>query len=307
MPAPRDAEVARTRRHGAGRGPGDPPPEPLPDSPAALGLLTYLTQHALDEDYATTAARRGDGERHRRPLWTILAVAAFVVILITAATQTSKDAVSAEHERQDLVAQVRARQAALSRQQVRVEQLQQRVQNLRTGLSDSSRLSAGTRARLTRLSVLAGTVPVRGPGVRVVVDDAPNAQSDRNRVLDSDLQKLVNGLWAAGAEAIAINGQRVTNLTSIREAGSAITVNFVNLDRPYQVDAIGDPSALPGRFAQTSDGAAWLDLHQQVGLVFRLSTESSLRLPAAPLPDLRHAITGVQVLPVPGRKGGSRP
>lgn len=297
--------MAPTPQH-AGRG-STPPAQPLPDSTAVLGLLTYLNRHALDEDYAITAARRAPGQRERRPLWTVLAVAAFVVVLITAATQTSKDAVSAEHERQDLIAQVRARQDALSHQQVRVQQLQQQVQNLRTRLAESSRLSGGTRARLTRLSVVAGTVPVRGPGVRVVVDDAPNAQSDRNRVLDGDLQQLVNGLWAAGAEAIAINGQRLTNLTSIREAGSAITVNFVNLDRPYQVDAIGDPSTLPGRFAQTSSGAAWLDLHQQVGLVFDLSTESALRLPAAPLPDLRHATTRVQVLPAPDRQQRSRP
>ena len=44
-------------------------------------------------------------------------------------------------------------------------------------------------------------------------------------MLDPDLQKLVNGLWAAGAEAISINGQRLTNLSAIREAGEAITVN----------------------------------------------------------------------------------
>ncbi|MGN6251599.1 MAG: DUF881 domain-containing protein [Marmoricola sp.] len=274
---------------------------PMADSPATMGLLPYLTQHALDEDYAVTAARTraagSDRPGRRRPVWTVLAVAAFVLLLVTAAGQTSKDAVSAEGERRDLVAQVRDRQDALAAQQARVEALQQRVQQLRTRLTRSGRLSTGTRTRLSDLSVLAGTVAVVGPGVRVVVDDAPNAQSDRNRVLDSDLQQLVNGLWAAGAEAIAINGERLTNLTPIREAGSAITVNLVSLDRPYRVEAIGDPSALPGRFAQTAGGAAWLDLHQQVGLRFDLSTQSRLRLPAAALPDLRHASTRVTVLP----------
>jgi uncharacterized protein YlxW (UPF0749 family) len=279
----------------------------VPESPATVGLLPYLTRHALDEDYAATAARERSGAARRRPIWTVLAVAAFVLLLVTAASQTSKDAASDEGQRRDLIVQVRARQAALSRQQVHVDQLQQRVQALRTRLSQSSRLSAGTRSRLTNLSVLSGTVPVKGPGVSVVVDDAPNAQSDRSRVLDSDLQQLVNGLWAAGAEAIAINGQRLTNLTSIRQAGSAITVNFVSLDRPYRVSAVGDPSTLPGRFAETSSGAAWLDLHQQVGLVFDLSSESMLTLPAAPLPDLRYARTTAPVLPAPQRQEGSRP
>lgn len=281
-------------------------PALAPDSPAAMGLLPYLTQHALDEDYASTA-RRGGGQGRRRPFWTVLAVAAFVLLLLTAASQTSRDAASEEGQRRDLIAQVGARQNALSRQQAHVQQLQQRVQALRTGLADSSRLSAGTRSRLRTLSVLSGTVSVAGPGVSVLVDDAPHAQSDRERVLDTDLQQLANGLWAAGAEAIAINGQRLTNLSSIRQAGSAITVNFVSLDRPYLVQAIGDPGTLPGRFAQTSGGATWLDLHQQVGLVFDLSTASRLTLPAAPLPDLRYAGTPAKVLPGAQRKEGSRP
>ena len=44
-------------------------------------------------------------------------------------------------------------------------------------------------------------------------------ESEQEIVLDTDLQRLVNGLWAAGAEAIAINGHRLTNLTAIRHGG----------------------------------------------------------------------------------------
>jgi len=100
-------------------------------------------------------------------------------------------------------------------------------------------------------------------------------------VLDSDLQKLVNGLWEAGAEAISINGQRLTNLSTIRLAGGAITVNAHSLRRPYVVSAIGNKDTLPARFAETSSGQAWLDLQREVGLQLKITPVSSLRLPAA--------------------------
>jgi uncharacterized protein YlxW (UPF0749 family) len=130
---------------------------------------------------------------------------------------------------------------------------------------------------------------VHGPGVEIVADDAAEAESDRNKVLDSDLQKLVNGLWRAGAEAISINGERLTNLSAIRHAGSAITVNFRSLNRPYRILAIGDRLTLPARFADTTSGQAWLDLQREVGLRFTMRTQKSLRLPAAAVPELRYA------------------
>ena len=68
-------------------------------------------------------------------------------------------------------------------------------------------------------------------------------------MLDIDLQILVNGLWESGAEAISINGHRLSNLTAIRGAGDAITVDYRSLTRPYQIEAIGDPRTLPASFA----------------------------------------------------------
>ena len=75
----------------------------------------------------------------------------------------------------------------------------------------------------------------------MVVDDAPDTTDDKQRVLDLDLQKLVNGLWQVGAEAISINGQRLTSLSAIRDAGSSITVNFVVPARAlHRARPIGD-------------------------------------------------------------------
>ena len=285
--------------------PGSPTDDPgtpvrdLEDTPAAMGLLPYLTVHSLDDDYAHVASRRTPqpGGRVGNRWLGALAAAVFAVLVVTAATQTSKNAVTDQHERAQLIAQINARKAQLDADQKQLTQLQADTAALRSRLLSNDRLSAGTRSRLALLAARSGTIAVRSPGVSVVVDDAPHAQNDRNRVLDSDLQALVNGLWEAGAEAISINGHRLTNLSAIRQAGSAITVNYRSLSRPYTVLAIGNAKTLPARFADSSSGQAWLDLQQQVGLRFTMRNRSSLSLPAAPLPVLRYV----------DHKGGSAP
>ena len=78
-----------------------------------------------------------------------------------------------------------------------------------------------------------GAVAVRGPGLVIVVDDAPSSENSQpDRVYDVDLQILTNGLWQAGAEAVAINGHRLSALTAIRGAGEAITVDYPFADPP---------------------------------------------------------------------------
>jgi uncharacterized protein YlxW (UPF0749 family) len=163
------------------------------------------------------------------------------------------------------------------------------VNSLETELLRNSHDSSGILEQLNLLRLRSGTSPVRGPGVEIVVDDAKDAETDRERVIDTDLQKIVNGLWRAGAEAITINGKRLTVLSAIRHGGRGITVNFQPLERPYRILAIGDPQQLASRFAETTSGQTWLDLHQQIGLRSSIRNQSSLRLPAADVPTLRYA------------------
>ncbi len=264
-------------------------------------LLGYLTTHAFDEDYAWVAHRRAEtgetgetGEEHRRGRRRIgpagaITIALFAVLIVAAGAQTSRNAPSNEQERRELVGQVDAARTGLAEAREHIRDLQRETSKLER---QHLRGDSSAQALLDRLQVLgvrAGTIAVDGPGVRVVVDDAPGADSARNKVLDSDLQRLANGLWEAGAEAIAVNGQRLTNLSAIRLAGSAITVNNRSLRRPYVVTAIGDPDTLPARFAETTSGQAWLDLQREVGLQLTITTADSLHLPAADVGELRYA------------------
>ncbi len=280
-------------------------PKRLPPQ-ATMGLLDYLTTHTLDEDYAFVSerktSRREPAPRRRIGLVAALVMAVFAVLVVTAAVQTSRNSVSDERQRGELVDQVSAAQDQLQGERAQIAQMQAEAATLEARQLSNDTSAQGLLERINLLGMKAGTIPVRGPGVRVVADDARGAESARSQVLDSDLQRLVNGLWEAGAEAIAVNGERLTNLSTIRLAGGAITVNARSLRRPYVVTAIGNQDTLPARFAETSSGQAWLDLQREVGLRLSITPVSSLRLPATQV-SLRYATQQG----TPEEKGGGAP
>lgn len=270
----------------------DTTPKRLPPQ-ATMGLLDYLTTHTLDEDYAFVSERKASraaapAPRRRPGVFGAVVMAVFAVLVVTAALQTSRNSAGDERERRALASQVSEARQQLADERSRLAALQVEATTLETRQLRSDNSAQGLLDTINLLGAKAGTLAVRGPGVRVVADNAPGADSARNEVLDSDLQKLVNGFWEAGAEAIAINGQRLTNLSTIRLAGGAITVNARSLRRPYIVTAIGNQDTLPARFAETSSGQAWLDLQREVGLRLSITPVSSLRLPGTEV-SLRYA------------------
>lgn len=255
-----------------------------------MGLLEYLTSHALDEDYQYVAERSQESRHGHRAGWVAGAMlVVFALMAVTAAGQTSRNSLSDEGARADLIKQIQDRRTTLNADRARITKLRAEAQRLQDQLLGSTASTRGLQDEIGLLMGKAGYSAVHGEGVKVIVDDATDASSERNRVLDTDLQKLCNGLWAAGAEAISVNGHRLTNLTAIRHAGTAITVNYIPIDAPYTVLAIGDKRRLPARFADSTSGQAWLDLRRELGLKLQMFVEDDLSLPASPFPTLREA------------------
>jgi uncharacterized protein YlxW (UPF0749 family) len=275
------------------------PPPPRRVLPAS-GLLDHITATSLDEDYAHVAERRRaaagreDDLVSRRPrsapLLAVLAV--FGLLLTTAAVQTARTASSQQRSRDSLVAQVQDRRAELTEARDELRGLRRDIGRASRAEDAATAAARELQQRARRLGAATGTVAVTGPGVRITVDDRPDARTKRQVVLDEDLQRLVNGLWVAGAEAVAINGERLTALSAIRGAGEAITVNFRSLRRPYVIEAVGDPDDLPARFIESAGGTWWLNLESVYQLRFDMSSEDSVTLPAAPPPSLRHVRDG---------------
>ncbi|MGH3357302.1 MAG: DUF881 domain-containing protein [Nocardioidaceae bacterium] len=256
----------------------------------SMNLLQDLVEHSIDDDYYVASERSREErplERGTRRLLTLSAVAAFALLLMVAAIQTYEQRPQTEVEREALVEQIHEREDTIATLQDEIDEAAAEVEALEAGASDPE-----YDERAANESIAVGLVAVTGPGAEVVVDNAEDFETQpQGRVRDTDLQQLVNGLWNAGAEAIAINGQRITSMTSIRTAGEAITVNYRSLTSPYTVQAIGDMDTLAARFIETDAGTDWSTLANNYGIQFEVSSVPDLSLPAAPKGriTLRHA------------------
>lgn len=265
----------------------------------SMSLLVDIATQALDPGYAAAAARRTDtpAEPTPRPrAWLLVGgLLAATLLIVIAGVQAHRRAPLASRSRDALVAQVERRGEAVNALQARLDRLRVSTAQERDAALASTRAGDRLAARLAADELAAGTLAVTGPGLRVTLDDAVGGD---NRIVDRDVQSVVNALWAAGAEAIGINGERITAQTAIRAAGGAILVNFKPLDPPYVVSAIGDPVALESSFA-TGRAASRLRAYVQLyGLRFHYARDSSLSLPSAPGLTLRYAAVA--------REGASR-
>ncbi|MGW0932993.1 DUF881 domain-containing protein [Streptomyces sp. NPDC002644] len=288
--------------------PQQPPVRSTPDRPsrpdASMSLLTNVMDHSLDDGYAeATARKRGEGGGMPKTLKAKLGLAAGLVlaalVVTLGAAQAREDAPVVAREREELIDRI-------ERQTERADQLEASVDRLRAEVGERQREAlrehGGGGERLETVQILAGAVPVHGPGVKLVVDDAEGSGtgddgeqrgssgfSDTGRVRDRDLQRVVNGLWESGAEAVSVNGQRLTALSAIRAAGDAILVDNKPLAPPYTVLAVGDGKPFSTRFQDSADGLYLYALQENYGIRTAISVEEDLRLPAAPSVTLRTA------------------
>lgn len=129
-------------------------------------------------------------------------------------------------------------------------------------------------AQLRALQVLAGTVPVTGPGVTVVIRDSESA------VAYANLIDVVQELRDAGAEAIAINDRRVGASSAFGQRDDEVLLDGAPLSAPYRLQAIGHPPTLDGGLKIPGGAVDTLSALRDVSVI--VSRETSLLLPALP-------------------------
>ena len=185
----------------------------------------------------------------------------------------------------------------ITRQQRALEVLTRQENDLRQRISAATALAGvgdrrvrDLRAAADHLAPAAGLTPVSGPAVTVALDDVPRA--DQQHDLDAgarpddlvihqqDVQGVVNALWAGGAEAMTIMGERVIATTAVRCVGNTLLLHGRVYSPPFVVTAVGDPTAL--RRALDRDPA--VQVFQQYvavyGLRYAVSTSRRATLPA---------------------------
>ncbi len=282
-------------------------PEPTPTGrrpDESMTLLTSMMERPLDPGYAAAAEQRvADGLPASTGTRTVTVVAAAVVVgllLTLGAVALREPSTSAARAKAQLVAQVESRRAAVERQEDTLRTLQAQVEQLRGQALGQT--SASLQSRLAALELASGAQALRGQGLVVELDNAPGADgtspdgdprtSSENTdgiLYSKDMQVIVNGLWEAGAEAISVNGQRLTSRSAIRFAGDAILVNYRPLARPYTITVLGDPEGLQVEFAETAGGSYARALKDNYDIRVSMDARDDLTVPAATTLTVREA------------------
>ncbi|WP_374929424.1 DUF881 domain-containing protein [Kytococcus sedentarius] len=265
--------------------------QPARQGPA--NLIEQLLAQPLEPAYEAEHARRSRPGAPRptprarlasRLAMLLTTVLIGVVVVVGYQTLRAPDAVSSPRaelaqrlsERQQLQ---REQSDALAREQRAVEEEQRRA------------LTSGGRDDLAETyqahASAAAATEVSGDGLRIRLDD-PAVEDPAQRVIAADLQRLVNLLWTAGAEDVAINGHRLSATAGIRFAGKALVVDFRALDRPYTIEAIG-PEDLPARFDELGGDTQLSVLRDDFGIQARLDRASGIVLAPDPTLTLHHA------------------
>lgn len=173
----------------------------------------------------------------------VLALAAAVVgfLLIGQAEGAPREATPLEAESEGDLARILADlNAEADALQNEIAELKVQLNELRRSSENEASAAAAAEEQLRSLQVLAGTVPVTGPGVVVSIHD-PNELITYDAVID-----VVQELRDAGAEAIAVNDQRIGASTAFAERDGRIVIDGVAIRSPFRVAAIGQPATLDG-------------------------------------------------------------
>lgn len=245
--------------------------------------LDALLADAITTDYP---APRGHERLPTQYLAFALASAAAAAFLLgTAAHTTADNAGATQLTRQALVARVQAADRRVTALEARSHEAQRDLQAAEEATLSGTSLGTQAQQRLDRLRAAAGFAPATGQGIDLMLDSATvpaGTDPDPGRIVDRDLQYVVNSMWQSGATAIAINGTRLTATSAIRAAGQAILVDYRPLVPPYHVRAIAaNADALAGRFRDSQGGILLEQLEASYGVVWELDAVGLLTLPAA--------------------------
>ncbi len=147
--------------------------------------------------------------------------------------------------------------------------------------------------QLREAQMNAGVIGVSGPGVRITLDDSKRAAKEQEDPMlfvihEQYIREIFNALWNGGAEAVAVNGQRVTTNTEVFCGGSYIQINGTRQMPPYVIEAIGDTNNLSAAL----NFYGWFklgDLQQQNGITRKLEIQEKVIIPAGKLRNYQYA------------------
>lgn len=173
--------------------------------------------------------------------------------------------------------------------EAQVKELRRRQEDYERATTEGQSLAAAMSKELETLRAALGLKAMEGPGVAVAMKDAATQPAGSNPIVVTyqDIVGVVNELWAAGAEAVAVNNQRITAMTGFGQVGGTVVVNLQRLSGPFTITALGDPATLEG--ALNIRGGLVEGL-RALGLTITVARHDRLQLPPSAGPGkMEHA------------------
>ena len=224
----------------------------------------------------------------RRPWALLVPLTALGAGLLFATSASTAQGTDLRADRRLQLTELIARErAAVERRSEAAAELRAQVDAASAQVADrDSRVRAA--AAPADLEAAAGLTAVRGPAVTVSLDDAPrqpgrpplSEDPDDLVVHQQDVQAVVNALWAGGAQAMTLMGQRVVSTSAVRCVGNTVVLHGRVYSPPFVVTAVGDPGDLRASLDADPGVAYFRTFVDRFGLGYTVSTEREVTLPA---------------------------
>jgi uncharacterized protein YlxW (UPF0749 family) len=230
--------------------------------------------------------------RFRRPsLWAVLVpvVALAAGLLFATSSRTALGTDLRAGESSQLSGLIEQRDAAVARQQEQLALLQQQVQALTDQAASRNGEVAAALAEGQQGMVSAGATAIGGPGISVTLDDAPpqaggglpsGATADDLVIHQSDVQGVVNALWAAGADGVAIMGQRLIGTSAVICVGNTLLLHGRKYSPPFIVTAVGSATQMRQQLSASYEVQLLKRAVDDYGLTYEVADQRQVSLPA---------------------------
>jgi len=240
--------------------------------------------------------------RGRRPsVWTVLVpvVALLAGLLFATSGSTAQGTDLRAGDTTELSELIRQRDEVVARQDEQLAGLQSEVERLTEQAASRDGAVAAAQSAGTSGALSAALVALTGPGVVITLDDAParpdgslpgDARPDDVVIHQSDVQAVVNAVWAAAADGVAIMDRRLIGTSAVRCVGNTLLLQGRTYSPPFVVTAIADPAAVRAQLAASPQVEVFQQAVEAFGLTFEVRERSEVLLPAYDGPlDLEYA------------------
>ncbi|SEL26026.1 Uncharacterized conserved protein YlxW, UPF0749 family [Blastococcus sp. DSM 46786] len=184
---------------------------------------------------------------------------------------------------------VEERDAAVARQERQLAQLQDQVQRLTDQVATRDDAVAEEQAVGEAGAPAAGLTPVTGSGLVITLDDAPQrsdgslpsgARPDDLVIHQSDVQAVVNAVWAAGADGVAVMDQRLISTSAVRCVGNTLLLQGRTYSPPFVITAVVDASQVEAALDASPQVAVFEQAAESWGLTFEVRERPQVTVPA---------------------------